>query len=624
MPKRKNIDQDILNTEKLDCASPAAYRLTTPSSARATNQRDSTNSCRPGELSQKPEIGFRSPPSMTLPFAASISNDEKPQLTRHTFNADDERKKVFPRSDAGEYGNKSNSSTDNTKRTHTKEEGPFPNADKDKSEVPLTPRSNGKDKFGPNDFDSAASAGGSLLSSKNGSETPPAQGDDTSTTVNGSNMGRRGDPRMHRAVAVRLADPNVSLLDALIEGGFKFPPNMFETGNSDRDIFDSDGVQLCQRKNQLSRRLRLIRKRKDVVEKSSMPPSIAPEIVSADGYAVRHGGALRPASKTAVIGEAATHSGNVPQQPNKHAVMEFLLRHQEAGLHRQQDLQMDRYLRFMAAAGQHEQQCSSRAGEGLVAERKRQLEQANRDNILSSYSLARIRDRGFRNDATSTIGSQHSMVASVAAPASLNDISNPRDQSLNSNAAAIITGSNLYPPSLPGDHFSEVATRMRIEDLRAQVAFNSLLNFGTRQIDMASHTTASSLSNSTPHSASAATIMSRPDFTRFPFLPQSQGASSNMSNVLGAGGWPLSAGDLVGNNIQKGNDMKNLSSLGEAAEEHVIKKINRGVEIYNAEHDTFLAKCLIKAGLEKNVACDGRIQSFFMQKVLESTQNCNK
>jgi hypothetical protein len=76
-----------------------------------------------------------------------------------------------------------------------------------------------------------------------------------------SNKGRHGDPRMHRAVAARLLNPELSLLEALLEGGFTFPEGTEGSGKSDRNIFDADGVLLCQRKNQLSRRLRLAKKR---------------------------------------------------------------------------------------------------------------------------------------------------------------------------------------------------------------------------------------------------------------------------------------------------------------------------------------------------------------------------
>lgn len=68
-------------------------------------------------------------------------------------------------------------------------------------------------------------------------------------------LGRKGDPRMHRSVAARLRDPDMSLLQALREGGFEFPAE----GGHDMHCLDADGVTLGQRKNQLSRRVRLAR-----------------------------------------------------------------------------------------------------------------------------------------------------------------------------------------------------------------------------------------------------------------------------------------------------------------------------------------------------------------------------
>ena len=83
--------------------------------------------------------------------------------------------------------------------------------------------------------------------------------------------GRRGDPRMHRAVNARCANPSISLLEALIIGGFEFPNDTkprhdtetgeHKSGKSTQKVYDSDNVLLSQRKNQLSRRLRLARKR---------------------------------------------------------------------------------------------------------------------------------------------------------------------------------------------------------------------------------------------------------------------------------------------------------------------------------------------------------------------------
>lgn len=67
----------------------------------------------------------------------------------------------------------------------------------------------------------------------------------------------RGDPRTNRALDALLTDPNLSLLEALLLGGFKFP-NVDQPGITDQQIFDSDNVSLKQRKNQLSRRRRRV------------------------------------------------------------------------------------------------------------------------------------------------------------------------------------------------------------------------------------------------------------------------------------------------------------------------------------------------------------------------------
>ncbi|CAJ1947673.1 unnamed protein product [Cylindrotheca closterium] len=73
--------------------------------------------------------------------------------------------------------------------------------------------------------------------------------------------GRRGDIRMHKAVAARMADPSISLYDALVIGGFDYPSDDSAT------TVDEDKVTLGQRKNQLSRRLRLAKRQKKHGEK---------------------------------------------------------------------------------------------------------------------------------------------------------------------------------------------------------------------------------------------------------------------------------------------------------------------------------------------------------------------
>ena len=62
------------------------------------------------------------------------------------------------------------------------------------------------------------------------------------------------DPRMVKAVRAKQDDPDLSLYDALISGGFSFTKN--GPGSTDYDFFDEHDVSLKQRKNNLCRRLK--------------------------------------------------------------------------------------------------------------------------------------------------------------------------------------------------------------------------------------------------------------------------------------------------------------------------------------------------------------------------------
>jgi len=73
--------------------------------------------------------------------------------------------------------------------------------------------------------------------------------------------GRHGDERMNRAVEARHQDPNISLLYALLAGGFVFP-ELYTPGVKKAQVKDTEGVTVYQRKNQLNRRLREERNRK--------------------------------------------------------------------------------------------------------------------------------------------------------------------------------------------------------------------------------------------------------------------------------------------------------------------------------------------------------------------------
>lgn len=61
---------------------------------------------------------------------------------------------------------------------------------------------------------------------------------------------------MHFAVALRLSDPSLPLTEALLASGFAFPSL---SGGSGMAVVDTDGIPMKQRKNQLTRRVRLAR-----------------------------------------------------------------------------------------------------------------------------------------------------------------------------------------------------------------------------------------------------------------------------------------------------------------------------------------------------------------------------
>ncbi|KAL7445093.1 hypothetical protein ACHAXM_011821 [Skeletonema potamos] len=72
--------------------------------------------------------------------------------------------------------------------------------------------------------------------------------------------GRKSDPRMDAAVEAKINDPDLSLVDALRQGGFVFP-NIDDTNAPQYTVVDSDNVKITQRKNQLLRRLRSVKKK---------------------------------------------------------------------------------------------------------------------------------------------------------------------------------------------------------------------------------------------------------------------------------------------------------------------------------------------------------------------------
>ena len=73
--------------------------------------------------------------------------------------------------------------------------------------------------------------------------------------------GRAGDARMTKAVQVKLNNPDLSLVDALIAAGFVFPELNETEAKMKSTVTDTNGVALYQRRNQLMRRLRQFKER---------------------------------------------------------------------------------------------------------------------------------------------------------------------------------------------------------------------------------------------------------------------------------------------------------------------------------------------------------------------------
>ena len=117
--------------------------------------------------------------------------------------------------------------------------------------------------------DSLVSPNATKKGKKSKSPTPKSPKQRKTTQKNFSKLGRRGDPRMHKSVAARLVNADMPLLRALLTGGFVFPTLDSEgvpldphlTRIDDDKVLDADGVTLAQRKNQLSRRIRIAREK---------------------------------------------------------------------------------------------------------------------------------------------------------------------------------------------------------------------------------------------------------------------------------------------------------------------------------------------------------------------------
>lgn len=111
---------------------------------------------------------------------------------------------------------------------------------------------------------------------------------------------------MHRAVAARMQNPELSLFDALRLGGFDYP------ADEDANVMDSEKVALGQRKNQLSRRLRLARKQQEESGESD------------DGKVSVPGGAAQRQAKT-----VAQQQSNAAVSSEAQRQLEHLIQHSQ-------------------------------------------------------------------------------------------------------------------------------------------------------------------------------------------------------------------------------------------------------------------------------------------------------
>lgn len=135
--------------------------------------------------------------------------------------------------------------------------GSTSNSPMDMSDASDTAMSNKRDYIHPDAFkgpstarSSKSSMGGRKRRSGN------AKGKPQKTNNRKGRSGRKSDPRMQRAVEIRLDNPDRPLKEALQMGGFEFHLKNPAGGQTDKNLIDEHGVSLSQHKNNLCRRLR--------------------------------------------------------------------------------------------------------------------------------------------------------------------------------------------------------------------------------------------------------------------------------------------------------------------------------------------------------------------------------
>ena len=537
----------------------------------------------------------------------------------------------------------------------------------------------------------------------------------------GSNLGRRGDPRMHKAVAFRLSNPKSSLLEALIVGGFKFPKHLFDAGLSDDKVHDTDGVQLSQRKNQLGRRLRLIRNKKSEDDSNGgaanstktthvLDTHLLPAMPPMSSMEEHNNNAVKPSlpqqrstttgtntsstrNNTPTTSSSNAEAGDADVEDLKNNALSSLLTSSTGGTGREGWGTRQRYAsaaEIMLEAQQQQQLFLRQENEDAVRQ-----EQHNLNNLYLHPLLATA---GQNQQASSAVPNT---VLNRSASQSLRDGDQriplpdtrhqPNDSSLHHQQHGDArAGQQVAHPrrtlmhsSSPSTESSEIGTKnlnrsndqgIFIPNLSQPNARNSSLSSlssvlaGTTTGAAAATTTttttttsssaggapfqvvnitSSNVSSGAPTTTTSAgiypvvpswlwssappasTILNSanclgeqfvlpppPSAEDMMLLNRIASANSYISQsaaVLGGGGAPQATSTSSFSNIIDG--LSSLRGLNLSQMMNIDAKVNYAVDIYNQEHQHFISKCLVAAGLSPIIASDVTIRALFNKKL---------
>ena len=407
----------------------------------------------------------------------------------------------------------------------------------------------------------------------------------------GSNLGRRGDPRMHKAVASRLANPSMTLLEALIEGGFDFPDDMDASvvGKSDRDIFDCEGVQLCQRKNQLSRRLRLIRKREHPGTKDSESPPAT----------------LSP----------TTQDPNVAALGSRSSITEMMLLHQQQQHQRQQQSQDINAYRHLIPGLHSSPARPLHPFPGLLQQNRayEDVTSMHSSFLDNQTDVAAGQGKRLRHNDDIMLSKAKKLAASAQSRMILSATNQQHQNALQQarNQSALLTNAS--------------------QDLSSISSANQNIQFGTRATVMHPHTRNGMTNIALQSPAARINLNGDVNMTNL-YLQQFAGAPSvgnqqilSQDMMLNHDGQRISgvsarnAMGMMGKSadirMMSNNEGFNGSGAGAMGSGDIEAKLNLATEIYGRDHDAFSRSCLKQAGLFDTEICNSGVRSAFEKKV---------